>query len=487
MPEPVRQSADREGPGEREVAFSAWEYRSDQGFDRVRHNWRGSEAEGWTIRREGRPDLALGPGFRPLRSRACGVCSTDLDRHHLPFPLPQVTGHEVVVEDAAGARLAVEINASHRARGIAAGCAFCERGLDSHCPDRRVLGIHDLPGGFGPWVLAPVGGLVPLPDAVPDDVALLLEPFAAALHGVDLVAPRAGDTVAVLGPRRLGLLAVAALAARRRERGGDFEILALARHDALLEKARRLGATRTRRVDERADGPLADVVIDTTGTPEGLELALGLAGREVHLKSTHGRPAAGLAGSTAFVVDELRLERAPDHPAAALAGVALDPARPRLAWLSADPPPEAPVGAHCAVGADALALRDALEAEAGPGELPRADAAVVDSLADADRAIRPSRSDERSLLRPRGVLWLRRSGREAAPLARAVRERGLVLSSSRCGDFRRALALLAADRELHRLGTELLTHRLPEARLPEAFATARSRACIKAVVEHERG
>ena len=42
------------------------------------------------------------------------------------------------------------------------------------------LGIHDLLGGFGPWLLVPVGACLSVPDNVPDSAAVLVEPFAAA-------------------------------------------------------------------------------------------------------------------------------------------------------------------------------------------------------------------------------------------------------------------------------------------------------------------
>jgi D-arabinose 1-dehydrogenase-like Zn-dependent alcohol dehydrogenase len=32
----------------------------------------------------------------PLKNRYCGICTTDLKRHCLPFPLPQIIGHEIV-------------------------------------------------------------------------------------------------------------------------------------------------------------------------------------------------------------------------------------------------------------------------------------------------------------------------------------------------------------------------------------------------------
>ncbi|MFO0311745.1 MAG: hypothetical protein ACK539_00815, partial [Planctomycetota bacterium] len=74
---------------------------------------------------------------------------------------------------------------------------------------------------------------------------------------------------------------------------------------------------------------------------------------------------------------------------------------------------------------------------------------------------------------------------EPSPLLRAVAQRGLRLGSSRCGDFRQALDLLAGDAELQRIGERLVTHRFRGEQLAEAFATARSRGCIKAVVAQE--
>jgi len=400
----------------------------------------GNTEAGWTTFRNGGERLSLGPGYRPLRVKSCGVCSTDLARRFLPFPLPQITGHEVLAEDEEGRRCVVEINASHQARGVASHCAYCNGGLPTHCPERLVLGIHDLPGGFGPWILAPVNAVLPLPDVIPDDAGVLVEPLAAALHAVDMVAPRAGDTVAVLGPRRLGMLVVAALAARRKSLGIEFDILALARHEHLLDLAQKFGATEARLVVGEGDDlrdELADIVIDTTGNPLAFDLAIRLARREVHLKSTHGRPAGGVEHLTEFVVDELRLER----------------------------------------------LRDAEGAE-GRG-LPRPQSIVVANAGEFSRAVRPREESEEAAIMPRGRILLDPDADVAgSSLLRGVRDRGLVLSSSRCGDFRAAIQLLERDADLRRIGTQLITHRFSAGDMNHAFEIAGSAACIKAVIEH---
>ena len=462
------------------IEFRAAEYRSDQGFSEALLRFEGDPERGWRVTRNGRPHLELGPGYRLLRTLSCGVCSTDLARHFLPFPLPQVTGHELVAQDEHGARHVVEINASHHARGVDGGCPFCAAGLHTHCPERLVLGIHDLPGGFGPWVLAPVGAALPLPDGVPTSAAVLVEPFAAALNAVTTARPREGERVAVLGPRRLGMLVVAALAGHRARSGTRYSITALARRPELLELARDFGADEGVLVAEGGagleDGSF-DLVVDVTGSPEGLALATRLAAREVHLKSTHGRPAVGLTHLTELVVDELAI--------GPLVEAAISPGT-RVAWTAAAAPAAGLLRrARVRRDPDAARLLDLHAAEALPGELPRADVAVVGSPAELDRAVRPRAGDERSLVRPRGELLVHPAADTAgSPLLAAVVGRGLRLSSSRCGDFRLALELLAGDPELLRIGEKLITHRFPASELARAFEVARTPACVKALVEH---
>ncbi|MGE0142757.1 MAG: alcohol dehydrogenase catalytic domain-containing protein [Planctomycetota bacterium] len=474
------------------TAFAAFDYRSDQTFQRVDYVFDGDVDSGWVVRRDGEVALRLGPGYRLLGTRACGVCSTDLARHFLPFPLPQVTGHEVIAVDEAGERYVVEINASHAARGLRDGCRFCSFGLPTHCPERLVLGIHDLPGGFGRHILAPIEAAIPIPDSIPDSAAVLIEPFAAALWAVDSLSLRHGDRVAVLGPRRLGMLVVAALAGVRRERnlrGEDFAIVALARDAALLPVARSFGATAAESVDDRAstlaDGSF-DVVIDTTGNPSALTTALRLARREVHVKSTHGQSAGGISHLTELVVDELAVEPFPAEeppPGAASWDRLRTGRRPRVAWLAQSEPPHwLCERARVFVGPPA-AIAGLLEGETDG--LPRADVAVVDSANSLDAAIRPRQGREESLVRPRGaILVLETAGDRVPGVVDAVAHRHLRLSSSRCGDFHRALGLLESDPEVRRIGERLVTHRFGALELPKAFAVAKSRECIKAIVTH---
>jgi D-arabinose 1-dehydrogenase-like Zn-dependent alcohol dehydrogenase len=445
------------------VEFVAPEYQTDGTVRPATYAFAGSIDDGWEVRREGRRHLRLGAGYRLLPASHCGVCATDLARRRLPFPLPQVLGHEVVTEDDDGRAVVVEINASHAARGVAADCAYCAGGLASHCPERRTLGIHDLPGGFGAWLLARVHAVRAVPPSVEARTAALVEPFAAALHAATVAVRDAPRRVAVLGPRRLGSLVVAALAAGRRRTGARFEILALARRPGLRALARALGADDACDPDA-VDGQVADVVIDTTGRPDGLARALALATREVHLKSTSGEPAIGLANPTALVVDEIAI--APWAPATPLPLAFAEPApRTAVAVGAADTPDvrrDLASRGLDVIGCDAVA------------NLPfgAADVAVVPTVADVDGVIRPDPRSERGLVRPRGLVLVTDAD---APH----------ITTSRCGDFDAALDLLTDIGP--QLADRLITAVLPAAKLDEALAAAASPQHVKVLVAHPDG
>jgi len=470
------------------IAFSASEYHADGGIRPAAYAFSGSTADGWEIRRNGAVQLRLGAGYELVRVSHCGVCSTDLARRHLPFPLPQITGHEVVALDDAGAPVVVEINASHAGRALdrSAWCNFCRNDLETHCPDRLVLGIHDLPGGFSPWLLAPTRNVHRVPDRIDSLTATLVEPFAAALHAVRVIAPRDGDRVAVLGPRRLGSLMIAALAAWRMRSGRRYEILAIARRAEMRALALALGADEVMNAATvAAEHDLADVVVDTTGNPNGLALAVQLARREAHVKSTTGQPTLGLTHLTELVVDEITLASYRDEgvPENGLASPA-----PTVAALLGDVPSSiartlSGRGLRVVRG-DSAADFTMLE-EAAPA-LGGADLAVVASLAAIDHAIRPQAGVERGLVRARGTICVVDVGQPRDRLLAALLDKRLRISTSRCGDFGAALDLLAdpATQLGGRLGEKMVTDVFPAARLADALDAAARPSSIKVLVAH---
>src|SRR5439155_6091085 len=75
-------------------------------------------------------------------------------------------------------------------------------------------------------------------DGLPDDAAVMAEPFSCALHGALRATPQATETVLVLGCGTMGLLTIAAL----RAIDAPCRIVALAKHPHQQELAKQLGA-----------------------------------------------------------------------------------------------------------------------------------------------------------------------------------------------------------------------------------------------------
>jgi alcohol dehydrogenase len=126
-----------------------------------------------------------------------------------------------------------------------------------------------------------------VPDGVSADVATL----ACAVMGnairwvCDVGGASVGDTVVIVGPGPQGLAATIAA----RESGAEQIIVVGLKSDAeRLAFAQRLGATSTVASDETnvadgvaamTDGRMADVVLEVTGSTDGMGLAVSVAGR----------------------------------------------------------------------------------------------------------------------------------------------------------------------------------------------------------------
>lgn len=461
------------------IRFRAQELHEDGTFHEAAYAFDGSEPQGWTVLRDGKTWLELPPGYECLDTICCGICSTDQARRFLPFALPQIIGHEVLARDSRGRLVAVEINASCTALGLPddARCSLCARGLPTHCRSRLTLGIDRLPGGFGPQILAPKRSIVAVPTELPMDMAVLVEPFAAALHAVERIDLERAETVAVLGAGRLGLLVVAALRAVRDSSGRSFSIALCETNPRRAALAQELGA------DILWTAPLgeavADVVVEATGSVDGFSQALSMARREVHVKSTTGRETLGLRHLTEMVVDEISL--APldlgekDDSVTGFAKTALVVGKDLAAST----------GSALADRGVAVTSLTAEEIPAtAPSKATSYDVVAVASLEEADRVLRPWPDSQKSLVSPRGTILVDKT-RSAAPLVARLFDGHLRITTSRCGDFGKALPLLE---KLHRtdvrLGEILVTHRVPAANLAAAMETATQPDAIKVVVEH---
>jgi L-iditol 2-dehydrogenase len=126
--------------------------------------------------------------------------------------------------------------------------------------------------------------MLEVPHSVDDQSAALVEPLACVLRGIHEMELRTGDTAVVIGCGPIGLKFVRMLTRR------GIRVIALARRDAPLDVARRLGACATINVSETPDviaavrgltedqrGP--DAVVEAAGNPAAWQTALSLVRR----------------------------------------------------------------------------------------------------------------------------------------------------------------------------------------------------------------
>jgi threonine dehydrogenase-like Zn-dependent dehydrogenase len=240
-------------------------------------------------------------GFALLRLLAAGICNTDLELQRGYYGFTGTPGHEFVAEvveadtpDLIGQRVSGEINLA------CTHCEWCLRGLGRHCPDRTVLGIVGHPGAFAEFFTLPERNLHILPDDLPTDRAVFLEPLAAACEILDQVAIPPHEPIAVLGDGKLGLLISQVLNAH------GYPVHQFGRHADKLAIAARAGVT-----TELINCPLPiaeyDWVVDATGSPDGLRTAVAMTrprGTLIMKSTVHGTVPVDTAP---VIVNELTL------------------------------------------------------------------------------------------------------------------------------------------------------------------------------------
>lgn len=202
--------------------------------------------------------------LRPILS---GICGTDLgiitaktSTALEPFSsFPAVLGHEVlarvelagaaVTKVKPGGRVVVDPFLHCAVRELEP-CPLCLAGQTSLCKNvargklepGMILGAcAGLPGSWSEAMLAHESQLFPVPDALSDRRAALVEPLSVSLHAVLKALPPGECRVLVIGGGSIGLCTVAAL----RLLGAPAHITLLGRYGFQREFARMLGADET--------------------------------------------------------------------------------------------------------------------------------------------------------------------------------------------------------------------------------------------------
>ena len=135
-------------------------------------------------------------------------------------------------------------------------------------------------GGFATVRNLPAAQLYLIPDSPLADEAWVVEPVSCAVTGIDHCRLRAGDRIAVIGSGFMGLLILQGLLHSPLD-----QVVAIDIDDSRLALATQLGARETFNSAKADRAELVallkkrafDVVVDTTGTQSGLDLACDIA------------------------------------------------------------------------------------------------------------------------------------------------------------------------------------------------------------------
>src|SRR5215204_2281219 len=239
-----------------------------------------------------------------IRIDAVAICATDLEIIHsgspasieggLPFNKNFTPGHEYMGTVAAlgpdvdefeiGARISVEIHAG------CGQCKRCRQGLYTSClnygkPEKghRANGFTT-DGGFTQYAVNHINTLARVPDSMSDAEATLVVTAGTSMYGLtELGGLVAGESVVVIGPGPIGLLAVAVAKAL-----GASPVILTGTRNKRLSIGKELGADRVINIaDEDAvevvkqltGGIGADYVVECAGSEATINQAIHMTNR----------------------------------------------------------------------------------------------------------------------------------------------------------------------------------------------------------------
>ena len=235
------------------------------------------------VRLEELPVPKIGPGELLIRTRASGICGSDLMEWYRIKKAPLVLGHEItgeVVEAGEGVetfRVGDRVFSSHH---VPCGeCRYCVVGHESVCDLLRTT--HFDPGGFAEYIRVPKInvelGTLRIPDMMTFDEGSFIEPLACVVRAQRFGRLAPGQTVLVVGSGISGLMHIQLARA-----SGAARIIATDVSEFRLKAAARFGAHATlhgaddvpAKLREMNEGRPADLVIVCTGAMPAIQQAI---------------------------------------------------------------------------------------------------------------------------------------------------------------------------------------------------------------------
>ncbi len=199
-----------------------------------------------------------------------GICGSDISVYkgnmaHANYPV--LPGHELVgtvvdaganVREKVGQRVVVQPNS------FCGECDYCKAGKTNICPYKMSLGINK-DGGFIEEFIISSKYVLPVPDALSNERAVLIEPFSVIVHALKKVNITSDTSVAVIGCGTEGMLSIALV---------DYLGANITAVDVNPEKLKKVndyyGAVETC-LPEQAEEGTFDIVIEAAGAKQSFE------------------------------------------------------------------------------------------------------------------------------------------------------------------------------------------------------------------------
>ncbi len=226
-----------------------------------------------------------------VRVKVALTCGTDVKvfrrgYHARMIVPPAVFGHELagdvvaIGEDVTNFAVGQRVVAANSAP--CGECFFCHRGLENLCED---LLFNN--GAYAQYIRIPARivqrNTYLIPDKVGYQDAALVEPLACVVRGFEETAPRAGDTLAIVGLGPIGLMFVKLAKLR------GCRVIAVGRRQTQLDRAAALGADElvvagehsdpVKSIREMTHGRGVDIAIEAVGKPQTWQWAVSMARR----------------------------------------------------------------------------------------------------------------------------------------------------------------------------------------------------------------
>lgn len=241
---------------------------------------------------------SIGPGEILVKVEACGICAGDVkawegapsfwgdDKQPAYIKAPMIPGHEFIGHVVALADDVEQFALGDRVISEQIvpcwGCRFCNRGQYWMCEKHDLYGFqNNVNGGMAQYMKFTKEAInYHVPDELPIEDAILIEPYACSFHAVQRANIKLGDVVVLAGAGTLGLGMIGAI-----KKSGPAKLVVLDLSDDRLELAKRFGADivinpahqdAEKIVKEMTEGYGCDIYIEATGAGKSVEQGLAM-------------------------------------------------------------------------------------------------------------------------------------------------------------------------------------------------------------------